>query len=403
MKQYYPDIGLHVPTLLLPRSDIDLTKWAVIACDQHTSEPGYWRTTADQVVDSPSTLSLVYPEAFLTAEDRKQRIVDINGAMRTYLDEGILEEQAPGFMLVERDVGRDHKRRGLIVALDLTHYDYSDGAKKLIRTTEGTDPARLPPRVEVRRDAALEVSHIMVLIDDPNQTVIEPLFEAGFDETYSVDLMQGGGNVRGWHITTGIEDIAAKIADLAQGTPPMIYAMGDGNHSFATAQSVWDEIKTEVASDHPARYATVELVNLHDPSLVFEPIHRFVEGVNPVELISQMKQAGFTLDPGGQRFPWQTHNASGELFLHNPKMHLEIASLHEFLDQQGATVDYIHGADTIERLVKTREDSIGFLLPDLDKFELFESIRRDGATPRKTFSLGEAYEKRYYLECRKIR
>ena len=403
MKHYYPDIGLHVPTLLLPRSDIDLTKWAVIACDQHTSEADHWHQVADQVGDSPSTLSLVYPEAFLTADDRQQRIANINNAMRTYLEDGVLEEQPPGFMLVERDVGRGHKRRGLIVALDLTHYDYSDGAKKLIRTTEGTDPTRLPPRVEVRRDAAVEVSHIMVLIDDPNQTVIEPLFNKGFEETYSVGLMQGGGSVRGWHVTSGIDEIAGNIADLAQGTPPMIYAMGDGNHSFATAQSVWDELKEGVPDDHPARYDTVELVNLHDPSLVFEPIHRFVEGVDPADLINKMKQAGFSEEPGGQRFSWRTHNASGELFLHEPKTHLEIASLHEFLDQQDATVDYIHGADTIERLVKTQEDSIGFLLPDLNKFELFESIRRDGATPRKTFSLGEAYEKRYYLECRKLR
>ncbi|MEE2628971.1 MAG: DUF1015 domain-containing protein, partial [Candidatus Latescibacterota bacterium] len=230
---------------------------------------------------APSSLHLVFPEVYLDSANREEAIAGINQRMQEYLADGVLVEQRPGFMLVERNVGRASTRKGLIVALDLEQYDYRDGTQKLIRTTEGTDEGRLPPRIQVRQEASLETPHIMVLIDDPQRTVIEPLFLKDLEEAYDVELMLGGGRVRGWRIDDGqlIDEVAAHIARLSRGEPPMAYAMGDGNHSFATARAVWEQLKAEAEDEslvmnHPARYAIVELVNVHDDGLEFAPIHR---------------------------------------------------------------------------------------------------------------------------------
>ncbi|MXY52455.1 MAG: DUF1015 domain-containing protein, partial [Gammaproteobacteria bacterium] len=302
MKTHYPDIGLHVPSLLLPAPGIALETWAVIACDQHTSEPEYWAETRRLIGGAPSTLDLVLPEALLAQGDRDAAITAIHRNMERNLAD-VLVEQPPGFMLVEREVGREHPRRGLIVALDLECYDHRQEALELIRCTEGTDVRRLPARAAVRRGAALEVPHILVLLDDPDATVIEPLFEAQETAAYDFDLMQGGGRVRGWPIQDEprIEATATRIAALRQGEPPMVYAMGDGNHSFAAARLVWEELRDAGApADHPARYALVELVNIHDQALAFEAIHRLVADVEPVALLGAMAEhfadAGLAID-----------------------------------------------------------------------------------------------------------
>ena len=434
MQLHYPKVALHVPSLLLPHADIPLETWSVIACDQYTSQPEYWEKVREIVGANPSTLQLIFPEADLKSVCRAQTIAGINQRMQEYLSSGVLVEQPPGFMLVEREVGRTVPRKGLVVALDLEQYDYRDGAQKLIRPTEGTDQSRLPPRIQVREKALLETPHILVLIDDPQQTVIEPLGEEDLKPAYDVELMLGGGRLRGWRIDDGtlIDAIAGRIARLACGTPPLIYALGDGNHSFATAHAVWECLKAKAGDEdrimkHPARYALVELVNIHDEGLEFAPIHRVVFGVDAADLLRSMEtyctQRGFSrrtfadrdeweaacraaaLGPG-HHIPYISRTERGLLGIANASFQLEVASLQVFLDRYldahpRARLDYIHGEDALETLT-AGPDRIGFLLPAMDKRDLFETIVADGATPRKTFSLGEAAEKRYYLECRRL-
>ena len=432
MQLHYPEIALHVPSLLLPRADIPLETWSVIACDQYTSQPKYWEEVQRIVGDDPSTLHLVFPEAYLEEACRQQTIAGINQRMQAYLKSGVLAEQRPGFMLIEREVGRAAPRKGLVVALDLEQYDYRDGSQKLIRTTEGTDQSRLPPRIQVREQAPLETPHIMVLIDDPQQTVIEPLGARDLKQAYDFELMLGGGRLRGWHIDDGalIAEIAGHIARLACGEPPMIYAMGDGNHSFATARAVWERLKARAEDkrqimNHPARYALAELVNVHDKGLEFAPIHRVVFGVDAADLLQAIETHctgwGFSRRTFAERDEWEaacggaadghhipyvSGTEHGLLSIARPDFQLEVASLQAFLDcyldaHPRARLDYIHGEDVLEQLA-AEPDSIGFLLPTMDKRDLFKTIVIDGATPRKTFSLGEAAEKRYYLECRRL-
>ena len=436
MKTHYPDIALHVPSLLLPAANVPLETWAVIACDQHTSEPEYWAETRGLIGDAPSTLDLVLPEALLTQGDREAAIAEIHRNMERYVESGVLVQQPPGFMLVERDAGGEHSRRGLVVALDLERFDHREGAQELIRSTEGTDPRRLPARTAVRRDAALETPHILVLLDDPKRTVIEPLFQDAGQLAYDFPLMQGGGRVRGWPIQdeARIEATAARIAALQQGDPPLIYAMGDGNHSFAAARTLWEELRDAGAPpDHPARFALVELVNIHDQALEFEAIHRLVAEVEPSALLTAMSDhfdgAGFTLErhesptdwhaarqrassEPGHTIPFIQGSAAGVSYglarIASPNAQLAATTLQRFLDDHlpglkgTPDLDFIHGEDTLLGLVQDHPNRIGFLLPALNKHELFASVVRDGATPRKTFSLGEAHQKRYYIECRRI-
>ncbi|MDH5541241.1 MAG: DUF1015 domain-containing protein, partial [Rhizobacter sp.] len=284
--------GFRLPHLLLPRPGIDLKKWAVVACDQYTAEPEVWQRIEEQVGDAPSTLHLIYPEVYLGSPDTPARVQRIQGSMRRYLADGVLREHE-GPVYVERTVG-GRTRRGLMLELDLEHYDYSAASASLIRPTEGTMVERLAPRIEVRRGAALELPHILVLIDDPAHTVIEPIGAARetMEQLYDTELMQGGGHVAGHAVGTAqaaraVQALAA-LADpqafaahyrVPEGTPVMLFAMGDGNHSLATAKAIWDRLRATVGPDHPSRHALVEVVNIHDPALDFAPIHRLLFGV----------------------------------------------------------------------------------------------------------------------------
>jgi len=443
----FDDIALHVPTILLPRPGIDLKRWAVIACDQYTSDEDYWQKVAETVGSDPSTLQLIYPEVYLEEADSAARIGAINAAMRRYLDDGTLQAQSPGCLLVDRQTSEQPSRKGLMAALDLEAYDYNEGAGTLIRATEGTILDRLPPRVRVRRDAAIELPHIMVLIDDPRQTVIEPLFAKVDAPVYDTELMFGGGRVRGWQVAAPelLEQVAAALRELAapqafaeryavDDKPVVLYAMGDGNHSFATAKAVWEEIKRNAADpaavmDHPARYALVELVNVHDPGLEFEAIHRVLFDVDPQALLDELKQASdaagspltvircadrvelaarSALETGNGRhlIPFVDAKGCGLLVVEKPAFHLAVATLQHLLDgylagRRGPRIDYIHGDEAVTRL-GSAPNRIGFYLPSISKHDLFKTIILDGALPRKTFSMGEADEKRFYLECRRI-
>lgn len=443
----FAGIALQAPSLLLPRAGVDLTKWAVVACDQYTSQPDYWARVEALVGDAPSTLRLILPEAFLGAADEARRIQDIQESMRRYLAEGVLVPQRPGLMLVERETARGQSRKGLIAALDLECYDFTAGTRPLIRPTEGTILERLPPRVRVREGAPLETPHVMVLIDDPERMVIEPLFAEPLEPAYDVPLMLDSGRVRGWRVNhpllvqwvveqlTRLADPAAFAARYgATDEPVLLYAMGDGNHSFATAKTIWEGLKRAAPDpaaivDHPARHALVELVNLHDEGLEFEAIHRVAFGVDLDRVLAAMTaffaaqgSALGVLDcpswpaarrawlerqqPGRHVIAFASENRCGVLTVDRPRLTLPVASLQAFLDQSlpdwpGARLDYIHGEEALQRL-GAQPGNLGFYLPALAKDDFFRTLIRDGALPRKTFSMGEADEKRFYLECRRI-
>ena len=440
----FSKVGLQVPKILLPNKTIDIQKWAVIACDQYTSDRPYWQRLAEQLGDQPSTLNMIFPEVYLEDDDAEQRIAAINKTMEQYLADGSLEEQDNAFILIDRKTSEVPSRKGLMVALDLEQYDYNKGAQSLIRATEGTILDRLPPRIKVRQNAPIELPHIMVLIDDPKCTVIEPLFEEKLETVYDFELLADGGYLKGYRVDQPklIEQIVSALEQLAEPAAyhqrydcqddVMLYAMGDGNHSFATAKAIWEKLKEDAEDpqdvmDHPARYALVELVNLHDAGLEFEAIHRVLFNVDSEalqqSLISFLKQQGtpVTMHPSADLASAEevASTLPGHVFvavfagkfnvcqIAEPKLTLAVASLQAFLDDYLAAnpavkVDYIHGTNPVTEL-GSRADGAGFYLPSISKGDLFRTIVHDGALPRKTFSMGEADEKRFYLECRKIR
>jgi uncharacterized protein (DUF1015 family) len=441
----YESIAIGIPEILLPKTGIDLSKWAVIACDQFTSEPEYWQKVNELVGDAPSTLNLIYPEVFLGEKDPDARIASIRYHMNLYLQEGLLEHKQ-GFIYVERLTERN-TRKGLVVCIDLEQYDFHKGSSSLVRATEGTILDRLPPRVKIREGAPLEIPHIMVLIDDPENTVIGPLTQNKdrLENLYDFELMMDAGHLAGYRVNDVqieneiIQNLQAlsepeafeKKYEMEPQTPVLLFAMGDGNHSLATAKSIWEKTKENAQDrtaipDSPLRYALVELVNLHDEALNFEPIHRVlfelgsgkdvVEGMKafypkrsqftPVDSADEMMTAVDTQQGSPHKIGVIIPEGFGVMEVANPDSNLPVGTLQNFLDvflkQGGAKeVDYIHGADTILQLGK-KEDSAGFYLPAMNKHDLFKTVILDGATPRKTFSLGEAWEKRFYMEARRL-
>lgn len=418
------EIGLEVPDILLPEADIDLSRWSVVACDQYTSQPEYWKAVAELVGDAPSTLRLVLPETFLGAPDEAERIAAVATRMREYLARGLFAPPIRGFIAVERSTPHVAERRGLIVALDLERYDWRPGARSLVRATEATVAERLPPRLRVREGAALELPHVLVLIDDPEHTVIEPICEAAARGAalYDFELMRGAGRIRGFGVREraeieGVERalraLAAPALQAAKYGPgdgdPFLYASGDGNHSLAAAKLMWDQRKSSLSSAErecdPARFALVELVNVHDPGLRFEPIHRLVFGVDPEALLSRMER---TRGSGrAHALRWIAGTRTGVASLPVADEPLEVAALQAFLDDwiaahPEARIDYIHGDDALTRLA-AEPKRIGFFLPAFEKSALFPTVARRGVLPRKAFSLGDAEEKRFYLEARRIR
>ena len=392
--------------ILIPK-DIDNTKWSVVACDQYTSQPEYWEKTAKIVGDAPSTLNLVFPEAYLSQGD--SRIEKINSTMSEYLESGIFEELLDSMIYVERTDSTGKVRSGIVGAIDLEDYDFSAGSTSKIRATEGTVLSRIPPRVKIRENAPLELPHVMLLIDDINKTVIEQA-EKG-EMIYDFDLMQDSGHLRGYLLSDfEAERILAALDELDQNTPSnLLFAVGDGNHSLATAKTCWENLKKtltcEEIENHPARFCLVEIENIHDDALEFEPIHRVVFGVNPEQLICDFKKyypETSDTDNGGHHIVYTYGGKSGDLYVKNSNSSLCVGTLQKFLDDGGYEVDYIHGSDVTRRLAKA-ENTIGFLLPAMEKGDLFRGVIADGALPRKTFSMGEAADKRFYFEAKKIK
>ncbi|MDW7657556.1 MAG: DUF1015 domain-containing protein [Bacillota bacterium] len=421
--------GVIIPRILFPAESIDLYRWAVIACDQHTARPAYWQETARIVGDATSTLNLILPEYYLEHPDAvpiEQRIETINTSMRQYLDLGLLRALDPGCILIDRMTPEHASRIGLVLAIDLDCYDYTPGNKNLIRATEGTVIERIPPRVAIRRDAPLELPHVQVLIDDPQRQVIEPLFETvqanGLDPLYETALMQGGGSVSGWFIPADSLQLSRSLEALHTLDSFVKYglmmAVGDGNHSLATAKAHWETNRNHLPEDHPARYALVEVINLHDNGLSFEPIHRAIAGISLDQFVQEalcwfMDQAICFAPPDDAQshvnasvvIPVLSQEQNLDMMIASPDVSLPVGLLQPFLDhlvlKTPARIDYIHGSSEVRRLADAGQ--IGLLLPAMDKHNLFPSIARDGVLPRKTFSMGEAHEKRYYMECRSIR
>jgi uncharacterized protein (DUF1015 family) len=402
-------VGLSIPTILLPRNEVDLKKWAVVACDQFTSEEEYWKNVERLTESSPSTYHIILPEVFLESSDKSERILKINQEMEKYIKKGILIPSVDGFILVERKLKNGHVRTGLIVALDLDSYDFKDGSKTIIRATEKTVLERIPPRVQIRVNAPIEVPHIMVLFDDPMKSVIEPIknfvHANNIKPLYETELMMGGGTIKGFSLTDEkqILEISENLSKIKK-EDGFLFAVGDGNHSLATAKQCWEDIKYTLSEDqrqkHPARYTLVEINNIYDEGLFFEPIHRVMFSIDRKELLDFLTGDGpeitITMGEISQTIKLKIRNS-----------HLEVGVLQILLDEflslhPGARIDYIHGETSVRKL-SAEDDSLGFLLPSMNKHDLFKTVEMDGALPRKTFSMGEAEEKRYYMECRKIR
>ncbi len=397
-------------------------RWSVIACDQFTSEPQYWQDAEREVGTSPSALNTILPEVYLS--EAKERIPKINAVMKTYLD-GVLTEHPDSAIFVERTQSNGKVRRGVVLAVDLECYDFNKGAQSLIRATEATVIERIPPRVAIRRDAPIELPHVMLLIDDPERTVIEPLAdECDGALAYDTDLMLGGGHITGRFLSeSNFDKLSSSLLSLAapaqmkarygaDGLSPLLFAVGDGNHSLATAKTAYEEIKAKLGEDaahsHPARYALAEIVNIHDPALEFEPIYRVMFGVEPHDVIAELNKYASTLSGGAkaQRIEYICKNASGTINIEHPARRLTVGTLGDFIDayiseHSDVTVDYIHGVESVNTLSST-EGCLGFIFSGMEKSELFKTVIFEGSLPRKTFSMGDARDKRYYMEARKI-
>ncbi len=409
--------------ILLP--DFEKTSaysWSVIACDQFTSEPQYWQAAENEVGACPSALNTILPEVYLS--ETAERIPKINAVMQTYLNE-VLVSHANSSIFVERTQSNGTVRRGVVLAVDLECYDFNKGAQSLIRATEATVLERIPPRVAIRRDAPIELPHVMLLIDDPERTVIEPLAdECDGAVAYDTDLMLGGGHITGRFLSEqNFEKLSSALLALAapeqmkarygaDGLSPLLFAVGDGNHSLATAKAAYEEIKARLGEPaarlHPARYALAEIVNIHDTSLEFEPIYRVMFGVEPHDVIAELNRYASALDGDAraQRIEYVCKEDSGTINVEHPVRQLTVGTLGDFIDayiseHPNATVDYIHGTDSVNAL-SSADGCLGFIFDGMEKSELFRTVIFDGSLPRKTFSMGDARDKRYYMEARKI-
>ena len=413
-------IGIRPAQILLPAPGVKPETWACIACDQYTSEPEYWRKAFAAAGDAPSAIRLILPEYDL--KNSETLIPRIHQAMADYLAKGLLAPAVdPGFILCERTIASG-TRLGLVCAVDLEEYSFEKGSLPLIRPTEQTITDRLPPRLKIRRGAPVELTHIMILIDDPDRTVLEPLqaAKASLRKVYDFDLMMGGGHLAGWAVE-GEEMLARVDQSLnalmdTKGEHPLLLAVGDGNHSLATAKAYWNEIRESLSEaereNHPARYALCEIVNIHDEALLFEPIYRIITGTTRMAIMAAWKQYaaqhGMRLDREGEGHSFTVVSADGEgtVVVKDPEGAIPCETIQKFLDDflantPGTGIDFIHGEVSL-RMLAEKPGTVGFLLPEIDKHTFFKDVETLGVLPRKTFSMGEADEKRFYMEAKKI-
>ena len=396
--------------ILLPKKNFE--KWAVIACDQFTSNNEYWKETENFVGDNKSALRITLPEIYLEEGNVDERIAEINKTMSEYLAEEALVEYKDSMIYIERVQPDGRVRQGIVGAVDLEEYEYTKGANKLIRATEGTVLERIPPRVRIRKDAPIELPHIMLLIDDCKKTVIEPLANQKYKMTkvYDFDLMMGGGHISGYVMNADqVKSVLDGLSELTgEESTPLLFAVGDGNHSLATAKACYEDLKKNnptLAADHPARYALAEVGNIHSNALDFEPIYRIILNVDPENVIKEFKNT-FTAK-GEEVIKYYFGNKEGTVKINVPEGCITTGVIQDFIDSYirmypETKVDYIHGIDDLKALAAL-SNSIGFSYEGITKETLFDSVKATGALPRKTFSMGEAKDKRYYIECRRIK
>jgi len=413
-------IGIRPARILLPSSAVRPETWACIACDQYTSEPEYWEKAFGVAGDAPSAIRLILPEYNL--KNSETLIPRIHAAMADYLARGVLAPAVdPGFILCERTIASG-TRLGLVCAVDLEQYSFEKGSLPLIRPTEQTITDRLPPRLKIRRGAPVELTHIMVLIDDPDRTVLEPLQaeKNRLRKVYDFGLMMGGGHLAGWAVDSpDLLDLVDRRMNAlmdTKGEHPLLLAVGDGNHSLATAKAYWNEIRDNLAgaerANHPARFALCEIVNIHDEALLFEPIHRIITGTTRAALVADWEAyagaKGMKLAEEGSDHRFTVVSAEGEetVAVLNPEGTIPCETIQKFLDDFLARhpetgIDFIHGENSL-RALAGKPGTVGFLLPEIDKRSFFRDVEKLGVLPRKTFSMGEADEKRFYMEAKII-
>ncbi len=395
--------------ILLPKGGYE--KWSVIACDQFTSRPDYWEQVKDIAGNAPSTLNLIYPEVYLGKTDSAKMTDSINASMKKYLDEGVYDMYPSSFIYIERVQSDGKLRCGIVGAVDLDAYDYNEGSSSRVRATEKTVLERIPPRVEIRKNAPTELPHVLMLADDVKREIIEPLAllakQGDMKKLYDFDLMLGGGHITGYLVPAKMnEEICERVEALGALHSGITLAVGDGNHSLATAKAVRELCKTDVN-----RYALCELVNIHSEALEFEPIYRTVENVDADALLAAFKEyLGASLTDktvGTQRIIFAAGERRETLYIENPPHALPVGTVQLFLDSylksvSGAEIDYIHGEDEVLQIA-TKQNACGFIYDGMGKSELFDAVEKEGVLPRKTFSMGHARDKRYYIEVRKIK
>lgn len=429
------DLGLRIPEILLPKN-IDLSTWSVIACDQYTQDKDYWKNVEEKAGNKPSTLNLILPEVYLGSPDKADRIKKIRQSMKEYLDTGVFADAKKCFIYLERKTAFGRTRKGLVAQIDLETYEWKPFSKANIRATEATIVERIPPRMEIRKGAPLELPHIMLLVNDKDDLLVGANKPTdGRAPIYDGDLMANGGHITGWTLESkadieGVEKALNLIAEknASPDGSTFLFAVGDGNHSLATAKAVWDEYKKEHPEDKdsPVRYALIEIVNIYDTGLTFEPIHRVIFNIDNEALIKKLAEklngnikalddadkvikavkdswanfGFFYLDSEGKQKNVLLETKIKELAVARLQPEID-AFLKELPDQSKAEIDYIHGTDEVLKL-GSKENSLGILLPPIAKDSFFETINGRGPLPRKSFSMGEADEKRFYLECRRL-
>jgi len=439
IKQKLNNLGLEIPSILLPKSGQtaaadDLEKWAVIACDQFTQDRDYWQKVKQAADGAPSTLNLIFPEVFLSDSGAQEKIKEIHSTMKRYLQDGVFAQPKQGFIYIERDTPYQKKRRGLVTAVDLEKYDWHPHARPLIRCTEGTVEERLPPRMDIRRGAPLELPHVLLLIDDDKESILPALGEKvkNTKPVYNTKLMMNSGSITGWFLDTesDFDFIADKLDELLkrsltryEGGNPFLFAVGDGNHSLAAARGIWEEYKAvhpgNELPEHPCRYALVEIENIYDPAIEFEPIHRVVFDIDYngiINVLSKLpdfscRSVNSAEEISGAAANSSAHNCFGIIcegkfaLIETSAQGISTASLQPLLDEYAGDnpqlIDYIHGEEEVFRLA-AKDRTAGILLPPVQKSGLFETVGRLGPLPRKSFSMGHSAEKRFYLECRAL-
>ena len=415
-------LPLKKTNILIPNENIDLTKWTVIACDQYTSNQEYWDNVEKIVGDNPSTLRLTLPEIYLEKEDEQERINKINNTMKEYLSTNVLKEYKDTMFYIERILANNKVRKGLIGVIDLEEYDFKEGSTSLIRATEKTIIERIPPRVKIRENASLELPHIMLLIDNEEKDIIDDIDSSKLDKIYDFDLMNDSGHIVGYQLPENeinrIFNCLEECLDKelfnkkyqTENKDVLLFAVGDGNHSLATAKTIYEQLKETLSEDeylnHPSRYALVEIVNLHSESLDFEPIHRVVFNVDVENILKELNSYYDLNTTGvGQKFKVITATEEKTYYISNPKSNLSVGSIQVFLDEylkdKSSKVDYIHEEEAVTKLIEN--DNIGFIFDTISKNDLFKTVILEGTLPRKTFSMGISNDKRFYLESRKIK